>query len=32
MRLTMPAIEDHFGLQLPRRQVLGGRLPLYELR
>jgi len=32
MRLTMLAIEDHFGLRLPRRQVLDGKLPMYYLR
>jgi hypothetical protein len=32
MRVTMLAIEDHFGLRLPRQQVLEGRLPLYQLR
>lgn len=32
MRVTMLAIEDHFGLRLPRQQILEGRLPLYRLR
>lgn len=30
MRLTMLAIEDHFGLHLPRRQVLDENLPMYH--
>lgn len=32
MRLTMLAIEDRFGLRLPRQQVLHDGLPLYRLR
>ncbi|WP_327287848.1 DUF6461 domain-containing protein [Streptomyces sp. NBC_01198] len=32
MRLTMLAIEDHFGLRLPRPQVLDEKLPMYHLR
>lgn len=31
MRLTMLAIEDRFGLRLPRQQVLDGTLPLYRI-
>jgi len=32
MRLTMLAMEDRFGLRLPRQQVLDGTLPLYRIR
>ncbi|MGW3111154.1 DUF6461 domain-containing protein [Streptomyces sp. NPDC001091] len=32
LRLTMLAIQDHFGLRLPQRQVLDGKLPMYHLR
>lgn len=31
-RLSMLVIEEHFGLRLPRRDIVEGRLPLFRVR